>query len=151
MVLNPPDDTPLCNIHDELQPYQRWQLFEGTSHPLALLKEAADSDKHRVLAPTWGSVALRNLEWVLDPSPADPVREAIGRFIVSSDQTLDDGTKVMGIRFDVANDQAKVRMQGDLTPEISLGAGEYMVTLRDVRLLERFMAFCRDRLGTLFA
>lgn len=137
-------------IIEELQPYNRWNRLQGAEHPLALLKAAADADKHRVLAPSWGSVALRNLEWVLDPGPGDPVREVVGRFIVSRDATLDDGTKAMGIRFDVANDQAKVRMEGDLAPEIALGAGEYMVSLLDIQHLALFMNRCLDRLGTLF-
>ncbi len=137
-------------VLDELQPYHRWRGFEGARHPLWLLKEMSDSDKHRVLAPRWGSIGIRGLKWVLDRSPDDPPRTLRSRWIIRPDSTLEDGTNVMGIQFDIANEQAKVRVEGDLSPEISLGAGEYMVTLRDIRLLALFMNRCLERLSTLF-
>ncbi len=137
-------------VLDGLQPYHRFGALVGSEHPLALLKAAADADKHRVLAPRWGSVRLQDLEWVLNPSPGDPVRQVVERFIVPRDQTLEDGAKVMGIRFDPANDQAKVDVQGDLAPEIALGAGDFMVSLGELRYLQTYAARCLDRLRTLF-
>ncbi|HST34930.1 MAG TPA: hypothetical protein VLJ80_15575 [Solirubrobacteraceae bacterium] len=137
-------------VLNELQPYKRFGALVGSEHPLALLKAAADTDKHRVLAPRWGSVRLQDIHWVLNPSRSDPSRKTIGRFIVPRNQTLEDGTNVMGIRFDSANAQAKVDVEGDLAPDIALGAGEFMVSLRDIRYFSEYMSLCLKRLATLF-
>lgn len=53
---------PAAKVIDELQPFHRAPQAHGrVQHPLLLVKELANADKHRVLASSYGSVQLSSL------------------------------------------------------------------------------------------
>jgi hypothetical protein len=134
-------------VISELQAYQGWRGEAGAeTHPLSVLKELADSDKHRVLAPQLGSVDFGKLTWEWNPGARDP--EEIDH--LRRGQSLDDGTQLKRIRFRVGNDKAKVHVDGDLSPEIAFGAGEWAIHIRNLESGLVNMKRCLNRLATLF-
>lgn len=133
-------------IH-ELQPYYRFNgKARAKTHSLSLLKALADSDKHRVLAPRLGSLDLGPLIVGWDPVAGEPRQ----RYFPRKHRTLDDGTKLMQIRFGVGNAQANVHVQGDLSPEIAFGTGEFLIGLGHLDNAAAYMDTALRKLGTLF-
>lgn len=131
----------------ELQPYHRFNgVTRATTHSLALLKELADSDKHRVLAPRWGSLDLGKLRlgWTgaADSPEGGPYRRKY--------KTVGDGARLMRIRFAVGNDEAKVYVDGDLAPEIAFGAGGFLLGTGHLDSAIGYMGRAMQRLATLF-
>lgn len=101
---------------EQLQPYHREPGGHGRiEHPLLLVKEFADADKHRVLAASYGTIDLREVfsckafVWNRDVAPTGE----FGRTLPSSDEviTLQDGTELLRIRFDAGNAAADLRVE----------------------------------------
>jgi hypothetical protein len=134
-------------VINELQPCYRFDaLPRAKMHPLAILKQLADSDKHRVVAPTWGSIDLGKLMVRWDPSASEPESQHFPRKY----RTLGNDAKVMKVRFGIGNDIANVYVDGDLAPEIAFGAGDFLVGPRDLDHASGYMGRAIDRLATLF-
>ncbi len=135
-------------ILSELQPYHRWNgAARAKSHSLWVLKEIADSDKHRVVAPRWGSLDLAKLRVIWDEKVA---KEPRGRYIPRSRRTLRDGAQLQWIRFGVGNDKANVRVEGDPSPEIAFGAGDFLVSPRELDNALAYTDRAIKRLAMLF-
>lgn len=116
-------------IIESLQPYNGRDGLPGAqSHSLLLLKNVADSDKHRILAPRLTRITIGDLEFEWDRSVASgPEVEPL----LQPGQGLYDGTELERIRFSSGNDQANVRVDRQLPIDILLGSGEWALTLGD--------------------
>jgi hypothetical protein len=116
-------------IIEGLQPYNGRDGLPGAqSHPLWLIKNVADSDKHRILAPRITRFTITGLEFAWNESiAAGPEIEPL----IQPGQRLDDGTELERIRFSSGNNQANVRVDRQLPTDILLGSGEWALTLLD--------------------
>ena len=82
---------------EELQPFHKPRGNHGKiQHPLLLMKELADADKHRVLPTTYGSVDLAkaSVEW--DSSATQPT---FRHLLSNTERHLRDGTAIARVRF----------------------------------------------------
>jgi hypothetical protein len=93
---------------EELQPFHKPRGKHGKiQHPLLLMKELADADKHRVLPTTYGSMDLAkaSVEW--DSSATLPTfRHLLSR----TERHTRDGTAIARVRFAHGNATANVRV-----------------------------------------
>src|SRR5947208_11116777 len=65
---------PALAVFERLQPYKGHHGPLGPpQHPLSLLKEIADADKHRVLAMSFGHVALDRIPFLWDSEKASGI------------------------------------------------------------------------------
>jgi hypothetical protein len=94
---------------EEVQPFHRLPSPSGAiHHPLLLMKELADADKHRVLPATYGSVDLAKTALVWDAGSTGPAYEPR---LSEADRNLTDGTELGRIRFAHGNTTAKVQIE----------------------------------------
>lgn len=101
---------------EELQPFQRRSGAHGKSpHPLLLLKELADADKHRVLPATYGAVRLSDLRLTWEPNAPDPAFE---RLHPEDDRSLQHGTALWRLRF--ADSEAAATLRVAEQPDVDL-------------------------------
>lgn len=115
-------------IIEGLQPYKGGHGPRGPhEHLLAVIKEIADADKHRVLTARHSAVEFNGVGFTWDTSRASG--ERIGAYMR---QFVTDGTPVARIRFGVGNDQAKVGVEGDPTPDIVFGTESWTVRRADL-------------------
>lgn len=95
---------------DELQPFHKPKESYGKiQHPLLLMKELADADKHRVLPTTYGSVDLAKSGLAWDASATDPTFQ---RLLAETERNLMEGSAIARIRFGTNNATANVRVVG---------------------------------------
>lgn len=99
-------------VFDKLQPYNRTNGEKtAPQHPLVTMKEVADADKHRILAPSFGrgdfgSVQFRwNQRIARGPRINDTLRRR------SKLRAIPDGAELARIRFETGNDQVHVRVK----------------------------------------
>lgn len=142
------------NLLESMQPYHR-----NTRHPLALLKELADADKHRVLAPSYGVGHLSDvldgsaLSW--DESAAvDPVLERIipisrNPFKVPANP-INDGDTLVRVRFGSGNDRAKLVVREQPTVGLIFESDSVGIPLEQLRSFVDTAEVCLARLAMLF-
>jgi hypothetical protein len=138
------------SVMRELQPYTGRDGQEGARrHSLWLLKELADSDKHRVLAPMISSLVLRELEYDWDnPTRADEFK--IER-LLRPGQRLYDGKALGRIRFSAGNDEANVSVRhGEIPINVLFGTKDWMLTTNDLGNAHAFMTRALKALEPLF-
>jgi hypothetical protein len=135
-------------IIESLQPYDGRDGLPGAqSHPLWLIKNVADSDKHRILAPRLTRITMTGLEFAWDTTIATgPEVEPL----LKPGQGLYDGTELERIRFRTGNDQANVRVNRQLPTDILLGSGEWALTLSDFGNAHACMSCALRHLEPLF-
>lgn len=116
-------------IIEGLQPYNGRDGEPGAqSHPLWLIKNVADSDKHRILAPRITRFTITGLDFAWNHSvAAGPEVEPL----IQPGQGLYDGTELERIRFSTGNDNANVRMNGQMPTDILFGSEKWALTLND--------------------
>jgi hypothetical protein len=132
-----------------LQPYTGRDGEAGArNHSLWHLKEIADSDKHRVLAPRISSMLLREIEYDW-PNIKRGDRFKIERLLRPCHR-LYDGKALGRIRF--ADNRIRVvsASHGDLNVDVSFGAGEWMLSVRDFGDARAFMNRALGELALLF-
>ena len=107
---------------EQLQPYHREPMSHGRiQHPLFLIQEMANLDKHRVLVASYGGVQLRPLfsgealAW--DEVAREPTFERILP-AQRKEQMLTTGTPLVRIRFAEGNEHANVRMEPEPSAQI---------------------------------
>jgi hypothetical protein len=166
LALKPRDFQSLCTpqnvskparaVLESLQPYRRPHKLTG--HPLLLIKELADADKHRVLAPSYGLADITdimgNSRFAWDTTVASnptfrrdlPLRHPAGVPI----RMLKDGAEFMSIRFGTGNEHANVRVNGKPTAEIVFESDTWGFTQRRIRDMLATTDRCLTRLATLF-
>jgi hypothetical protein len=134
-----------------VQPYNgaRGPQF-ASAHPLMTLKEVADSDKHRVLAPSLGMVDFRGVKWDWDDTVArgETVRNFLG--LRNRNRGMRDGTELAWIRFRVGNEQVKVRVKPEPTFDVVFNSDSWTLERDDI---EHWILATRGallRLATLF-
>jgi hypothetical protein len=94
---------PAWRILAGLQPYNGWYgSTDPHRHPFVTLKDVADSDKHRVVAPVLTLVNVFGIPIGWAPSAQGPIRESFDI------EGAKDGAKLTRIRFEVGNDNAQV-------------------------------------------
>jgi hypothetical protein len=108
---------------ERLQPYARTTESGGpTQHPLLLLKELADADKHRVLAASYGGVDLRQVlrgegfAWNPEVAGGGEFKRTLPE--ASETRMLGDRVELARLRFDERNAEATPRV--DPEPEVDI-------------------------------
>ena len=114
-------------VMEGLQPYNTPHISDARkfgTHPLAILKAIADTDKHRVLPASITQVEFGVGHWRWDKTVADGwVAEDL--WPTRRKRWLEDGTRLARIKFDTGNAQAKVRVDRQPPAEIHLSAGRW--------------------------
>ena len=102
---------------ERLQPYDgRMGLRRANGHPLVLVKEIADADKHRVLASSFAQIRFSEIRWEWDEW-----EKGYGDFEqpeIVLPRPLADGVELTRIRFKQGNRKANPR--ASRTPEADL-------------------------------
>jgi hypothetical protein len=109
------------------QPYNRVHGPKGPrQHTLFLIKELADSDKHRVLAAVLGRLDAEGIafRWDDDPAVRGPIFE---RLPAGDRRMVHDGTALARIRFEAGNAKAKVRVNRQPTAQVAFLSGDWSV------------------------
>jgi hypothetical protein len=134
----------------QLQPYAGRDGQKGARrHSLWLLKELADSDKHRVLAPRVSSLVLRELEYDWDTPKAGEDFKIQG--LLRPGQRLYDGKALGRIRFATRNAARNVTAQhGDIPIDVLFETGDWMLTTTDFGTAHAFMTRALKALAPLF-
>jgi hypothetical protein len=138
------------SVMRRLQPYTGPDGEKGARrHPLWLLKELADADKHRVLAPRVSSLVLRELEYDWDaPKAGEDFR--IQRLLRPGER-LYDGKALGRIRFATRNAKGRVSVKhGDILIDVLFETDDWMLTTTDFGRAHAFMTSALKALAPLF-
>jgi hypothetical protein len=135
-------------VIEELQPYKgRHGMASISRDSLWLIKDIADSDKHRVLVPRFSQLILEDLRFVWDEEAASgPTIEPI----LKPGHRLNDGTHLARIRFATGNSEANVRMDNEPATDVLLGSRDWMLTVRELRNAIAYMNTAIRKLSKLF-
>jgi hypothetical protein len=137
-------------IISDLQPYTGRDGEKGARrHSLWLLKELADSDKHRVLAPRVSSLILQDWEYGWEN-----LRKS-DRFksekLLRRGQRLGDGTVLGRIRFIDGNERGNVTVKHGAIPiDVLFETEQWMLTTSDFGNAHAFMNHALRALTPLF-
>jgi hypothetical protein len=137
-------------IIGELQPYTGLDGVEGArKHSLWQMKELADSDKHRVLAPRVSSLELREWEYGWDNLQRGEKFEITK--VLKPGERLDDG-KVLGrLEFPDGKDRENVEVQHAPIPtDVYFETEDYMLNIHDFGNAHAFMHIALKKLEPLF-
>ena len=146
---------PARELLESLQPYHRI----GGRHPIVLLKELADADKHRVLAPSYGLghlgdvLAGRAFTWD-EAAASEPTLDRVlprerDPFTVPDD-SVKDGDTLVRIRFRCGNEEAKLAVWEQPAIEVIFESDSAGITLTHLRSLVEAAHLYLARLATLF-
>ena len=134
-------------VLERLQPYNGHHGPTGARHhPLALIKELADSDKHRVLASAYGRMEMAGVKFEWDAPASDPHVRRVAR----RSRTIKAGAHLARIRFDIGNQQANVRVNPQPTLEILFDSDNWAISLYDLGNCIAATFVCLDAIETLF-
>lgn len=147
---------PARSALESIQPYHRQPTPQHgrIQHPLFLIQEWANADKHRVLAASYGSVALRPLfsgEAITFDEPASGPN--FERLLPDKrrERMLTHGTPLVRVRFAAGNEQANVRMEPQPTAELAFSSDTWAgMNLMSVGNMVATTDSCIDRLAHLF-
>jgi cytochrome c5 len=137
-------------IMGQVQPYTGRDGEEGArKHSLWLIKELADSDKHRVLAPRVSSLLLREWEYGWDHLRRGE-KFTITK-VLKPGQRLKDGMVLGRLEFPDGKDRENVEVQhADIPTDVYFETEEYMLNLKDFGNVHAFMHRALDQLAPLF-
>lgn len=114
-------------VIERLQPYDgRMGLRCGNAHPLMLVKEIADADKHRVLMGSFAQVQFSEVRWDWDTRATGEADYEQPETALP--QSLKDGVELTRIRFKQGNRKANPR--ASRTPEADLRFHTDLVSIR---------------------
>jgi hypothetical protein len=118
---------------DSVQPYStRYGPGGPTHHDLFLIKELADSDKHRILSGALGRLDLGgiSLKWnesvARDPEFVRNIKESW------RSRYIEDGAELARVRFKVGNAKAKVSVDRHPPAHVAFRSDNWTVILDDV-------------------
>ncbi len=134
-------------VFDSLQPYNGFHGLPGArSHPLAVVKELADADKHRVLATTYGRMDMGRVRFQWDTGPTGPLIRLARR----RSRNLETGAELARIRFETGNEQANVRVDPQPRLELVFETDSWAITLHHVANGYGATLTCLDTFRSLF-
>jgi hypothetical protein len=141
---------PAVRIMGELQPYSGRDGEKGArKHSLWLMKELADSDKHRVLAPRVSSLLLREWEYDWDNSRKGETFTITN--LLKKGQRLEDGVVLGRLEFTDGAERENVEVRhADIPTDVYFETEEYMLNLNDFGNAHAFMHRALDQLAPLF-
>jgi hypothetical protein len=118
-------------VLNRLQPYEEGHGAAGPhEHPLPLIKEIADSDKHRVLAASVVQADMKEIAFRWDTSAASsPTQELL---VSPGDMDLDSGTPIIRYRFEIGNEKANVKVYRQPKPDVLFRSDNWIFKLRNV-------------------
>jgi hypothetical protein len=121
---------PALTILNGLQPYAEGHGAEGPhEHPLPLIKEIADSDKHRVLAAALIYADLSKIGFTWNSSVAsDPTSEPL----VEPGTAVIPGTPIVRIRFAKGNAKANVKVYRQPEFDVRFRSDTWVLRFRNV-------------------
>lgn len=103
-------------VFESLQPYKRPHGPAGPKqHHLFLVKELADSDKHRVITASYGAADFTGVRLIRDDEPGGG-REV--ELCFKPGEVLEHDANLVKVRFEVRNAEAQVRVDPKPTPQI---------------------------------
>jgi hypothetical protein len=123
---------------ERAQPYNRMNdpSIPVCAHPLALMKDVADTDKHRVVPAGFGMINFSGVRFAWEPAASsDPTVEPVEldrRNSLRRVGNLKDGARLMRIRFARGNAEANVRVEGDPPLLIAFKGSSWAFTLYDI-------------------
>jgi len=134
-------------VFERLQPYNGHHgLAAAREHPLAIIKELADADKHRVLAAAYGRMGFAGVRLQWDRGPTGPQIRRVAR----SNRMLKRGAQLARIRFKTGNEQANVRVDPQPALEILFETDNWAITVHHVGNGFGAALTCLDAFRTLF-
>jgi hypothetical protein len=121
---------------DAVQPYRRGR--EAKSDRLAILAEFSNTDKHRIVHPTL--IGLMDPDFERDFTATAYGSEGFAEVELHNAGPIEDGAKVMTVRYVTDDPEARVKMDANLPVGIGFGEtglkvtvlGEILVDVRDV-------------------
>ena len=138
---------PALTVIEGLQSYS--ELAPTTNpkqHPLPMIKEIADSDKHRVLAGAYSQIQMSDVAWQWDARADGPIHEQLLPF----GDALNDGDPIARIRFAVGNDTANVHVHPQPKLGILFVTDSWAITMSWVELLTDWAYDRMHRFAALF-
>jgi hypothetical protein len=137
-------------IMSELQPYTGHEgQKDARKHTLWLMKDLADSDKHRVLAPRVSSLTLREWEYGWDNLRRGE-KFTITK-VLKPGQRLYDGKLLGRLEFPDGVERKKVEVQhADIPTDVYFETEKCILHLNDFGNAHAFMHHALDQLAPLF-
>jgi hypothetical protein len=134
-------------VFESLQPYKgNLGPAAARGHPLAIIKELADADKHRVLAAAYGRMGFAGVRLQWDSGPTGPQIRRVAR----TNRMLKRGAQLARIRFETGNEQANVRVDPQPALEILFETDNWTITVQHVANGFGAALTCLDAFRTLF-
>lgn len=120
-----------------LQPYAGPHGPSGPNeHPLRLLKEIADSDKHRVLVSHFFHTTMQGVSWAWDTAKARGPVVKVG--ILPNSGIIEHGVPVAAIRFDEGNEEANVKVDPQPSSQVRISTDSWVIRPPDVEMFWRW-------------
>ncbi len=137
-------------VMGELQPYSGRDGEKGARmHSLWLMKELADSDKHRVLVPRVSSLTLREWEYRWDNLHRG--EKFTIKKVLKPGQRLQDGMVLGRLEFPDGAERENVEVRhADIPTDVYFETEEYMLNLSDFGNAHAFMHRAVEELSPLF-
>jgi hypothetical protein len=128
LVRKQPVSKKALGLMEGLQPYNGRDGQAGvSSHPLSLIRDVANADKHRVLAVAFAYAEFSGIRWTWDTEHADgPESE----WLVKKGQRLDYGSPLSRIRFGTGNAEANVGVEGKPTADVVFSTEHWSIQHR---------------------
>lgn len=93
------------------------------NQPATIIKDIADSDKHRVLATAFAELDLSEIVWTWDTTRAVGVTDED----LGTTGPLKDGEKLGRIRFEIGNDEVKVEVDRNPAAEVLFSTNRWLI------------------------
>jgi hypothetical protein len=128
---------------DPLQPYTRGHPYQVARHPLSVLHDLWNIDKHRVVHAGIGAIDLSTTTWRRRAMLMEDFEAAMETEPVEGSGPLEDGAPIAYLRFPTLPSPPKtlqVEMGGQPTASVLFGAAEYAVSVAELEGLCAYVA-----------